>query len=85
MPSEIGYNKRWHDVKSNLCHIDSYIHCSLCLKDSGDDPYTQKLEVGWTKWGIQLWCREHNVNMIHMDFEDMKHPADTTRDNMWSK
>ena len=64
---------------SNLSHIQSYLHCGLCLDESGDDPYTQKLEFGWTKWGIQAWCREHDANIIHVDFEGAQHPGDTTR------
>ena len=64
---------------SNLSHIQAFLHCSLCLDESGDDPYTQKLEFGWTKWGIQVWCREHNANIIHIDFEGAKHPGDESR------
>ena len=120
MPSEIGYNTRWKDVKSNLNHIEAYVHCSMCLEEwekfgkkypneyegiYPDDWANIKNEVerdkrakeynsfvrnghydfGWTKWGLQVWCPVHNVNIIHIDFEDMSHPADTTKDNTWCK
>ena len=38
-----------------------------------------RYDVAWTKWGIQVWCPEHNVNVIHIDFEGHTHIADTTR------
>jgi hypothetical protein len=34
-----------------------------------------RLEVGWTPIGIQVWCKRHNVNVIHIDLEGTKHPA----------
>ena len=38
-----------------------------------------RYDVAWTKWGIQVWCPEHNVNVIHIDFEGHTHIADTSR------
>jgi hypothetical protein len=32
-------------------------------------------EVGWTELGIQVWCKRHGINIIHVDFENQKHPA----------
>ena len=37
-----------------------------------------QLEVGFTKLGIQVWCRRHGVNVLHMDFKGRKFPANTT-------
>ena len=37
--------------------------------------YEQQLEVGSTPIGIQVWCLRHDVNVIHVDFEGHKHPA----------
>jgi len=39
----------------------------------------QSVQVGWTKEGIQDWCKRHDCNMIHIDFEGKQHPADLTR------
>ena len=64
---------------SNLNNIVGYIHCGICLEETGDKPYHQRIQVGWTKFGIQVWCNLHDVNMMHMDFEGSKHRADQTR------
>ena len=64
---------------SNLNNIVQYIHCGMCLEETGDKPYHPLLEVGWTKFGMQIWCRIHDVNIMHMDFEGSKHYADQTR------
>ena len=39
-----------------------------------------RLDVGWTEWGLQVWCRRHQANVIHMDFEGEQHMATTTRE-----
>ena len=60
--------------------IEMYLHCKQCL--------TQKplgvsmaewgtYDVGWTRLGIQVWCKKHNSNILHMDFQGQKHPAIT--------
>jgi hypothetical protein len=35
-------------------------------------------EVGFTKIGIQIWCKRHEINILHIDFEGQKHPASLT-------
>lgn len=59
--------------------IRSFIHCGECIKslppDTSPREY-QQLEIGWTEQGIQIWCRRHNLNVMHMDFEGRKHPAE---------
>ena len=61
--------------------IRLYLHCAKCgaerlaelsIKEFAD------LEVGWTEQGIQVWCKRHNCNVIHIDFEGSKHPANDT-------
>ena len=45
----------------------------------GYSPQTwSQLEIGWTRLGIQVWCRRHELNILHMDFEGHKHPARTS-------
>ena len=73
----------------NTNEIVAFIHCGLCLKELQDivartgqaqSPRTYtRFEVGWTKLGLQVWCRRHEVNVLHMDFEGTKHPANTSR------
>ena len=30
-----------------------------------------RFEVGWTNQGFQVWCTRHNINVIHIDFDDI--------------
>lgn len=73
----------------NSNEIVAFIHCGLCLEElkaiiertgQSQSPRTYtRFEVGWTKVGIQVWCRRHEVNVLHMDFEGLRHPANTTK------
>lgn len=62
--------------------IKMYMHCARCL---GDRPPTvspadySQLDIGWTDHGLQVWCRRHDCNVLHVDFEGVKHPASTSR------
>ncbi len=49
--------------------IESYFHCRLCLEE-GCSP--QALEVGWTEQGVQVWCRGHQRNVVHIDFRGQR-------------
>ena len=69
---------KWEHV-SNAQSIDAFLHCGLCLNETEDKPYQPWIEAGWTKWGIQIWCRIHDVNIMHMNFEGSKHIADVSR------
>ncbi|HEV2329212.1 MAG TPA: hypothetical protein VGY56_10530 [Verrucomicrobiae bacterium] len=60
--------------------IQVYFHCKQCIAElpPGTSPreYAQ-LEVGWTELGIQVWCKRHEYNVAHIDFEGLKFPANT--------
>lgn len=67
---------------SNEDSIESFMHCELCLKARPPDQSPmewQRIQVGWTVQGLQVWCVRHNCNIVHIDFEGQKHPAITTR------
>jgi len=67
---------------SNKLSIHAFLHCSLCLQELPDGQSPQqfsRLDVGWTPHGLQVWCRRHGVNVLHVDFEGAQHPADTSR------
>jgi hypothetical protein len=34
------------------------------------------LDVGFTARGFQVWCRRHDVNVVHLDFEGGRPRAD---------
>lgn len=62
--------------------IGLYFHCAQCMAEKPADVTPQnfaQLECGWTERGFQVWCKRHQCNVIHVDFEGVKHPADTTR------
>ncbi|MED5324312.1 MAG: hypothetical protein VYB91_05810, partial [Pseudomonadota bacterium] len=37
------------------------------------------IDVGFTNWGLQIWCRRHQVNIVHIDFGGAQLPADFRR------
>lgn len=58
--------------------IVTFLHCAMCLEEvpAGESMRDWAMvEVGFTVEGIQLWCRRHNANVIHLDFEDRLIPA----------
>ncbi len=64
--------------------ISQFIHCAQCLREfpqalrqDGIMSYAdyQEIEVGFTDVGIQVWCKRHNRNIVHFDFEGMSHPT----------
>lgn len=72
----------------NSNNILQYLHCGMCLDELLNNPKLKsqfspqtysRLECGWTKLGFQVWCYRHNVNVLHVDFEGVKHTANTTR------
>lgn len=63
-------------------NITAYLHCGLCLKElpQGVSPKDwARTSVGWTREGLQVWCIRHEVNILHVNFEGVKHPATTSR------
>ena len=58
--------------------IAAFFHCGKCLEEKPDDLSPRDwaaLEVGWTKLGLQVWCKRHDLNVCHIDFQGQKHPA----------
>ena len=50
--------------------IKLYVHCKQCFQEM--PTYQQDLEIGWTEKGLQVWCRWHDMNVMHLDFEGRK-------------
>lgn len=64
----------------NILSIGSYIHCAKCIVELPKDQSPQQygsLELGWTKLGLQVWCKRHKCNVMHIDFQGQAHPANT--------
>ena len=63
--------------------ITQHVVCAKCeeeylcgLTDSSSLQDYTKLDVGFTCIGIQVWCRRHHANVVHVDFEGQKLKAD---------
>ncbi len=58
--------------------IEIFITCALCCEEVPEGVSMQEFgmnECGWTEEGFQVWCRRHDANIVHVDFEGQKHPA----------
>lgn len=58
--------------------ISSYIHCTKCLAEKPDNTSPSnwaRLAIGLTKEGLQVWCKRHEMNVVHIDFQGHRHPA----------
>ena len=71
----------------NTKEITGFLHCGLCIEEfqAGAGGFEAprdyaRLEIGWTKDGLQVWCMRHECNVVHMDFEGATHPANATRE-----
>ena len=62
-------------LPTNELSIVLYLHCKRCLEGE----LSQNIEVGWTELGLQVWCKNHEINIVHIDFEGQSHPANVTR------
>ena len=72
-------------VEALSLSIDSYVACTKCAKELADiEPKISlqdyaAIDVGFTNWGLQVWCRRHQVNIVHLDFGGQQLPADFRR------
>ena len=65
--------------------ISQYVVCSKCADELPHLNPPQSLQdyaamdVGFTEYGVQVWCRRHKSNIVHIDFQGAKLPADFRR------
>ena len=65
--------------------ITQYVVCSKCADELAALSPPQSLQdyaamdIGFTDYGIQVWCRRHRANIVHIDFQGAKLPADFRR------
>jgi hypothetical protein len=64
-------------------HITHPIVCAKCeaeqLEGRSDAASLRDygaLEAGFTARGLQIWCRRHDLNVCHIDFEGRRLEAD---------
>ncbi len=58
-----------------LDEIIMFFHCAKCLEEMprGESPRTfQRIQTGWTKKGIQIWCVRHDREVVNLDFLGQK-------------
>lgn len=73
-------NKKDRPIPSTN-EIVRFLHCGHCLKGlpPGKSPREwASVEVGFTILGIQVWCKRCERNILHMDFQGKKFPANTS-------
>ena len=69
----------------NTNEITAFAHCCLCLEEMGATEIGcspreyAELEVGFTDLGLQIWCKRHECNILHIDFEGHRHPTNDSR------
>ena len=70
-------------VENLFKQISQQIVCSKCeeefLAGTTDSRTLQdytKLDVGFTESGLQVWCRRHDTNVVHIDFKGRELKAD---------
>ena len=64
--------------------IVMFFHCGGCLGHVpvGKTPREwSSIEAGWTERGLQVRCKRCDENIVHVDFEGQKHPANTSRED----
>ena len=72
----------------NTNKITTFLHCAKCINELQEKAQKKEIiaspkmyaryEVGYTPIGIQVWCLRHNCNILHMDLEGQKHPANVS-------
>ena len=72
-------------VEALSLNIDSYVVCSKCAEEVAHikpkislQDYAS-VDIGFTRWGLQVWCRRHQTNIAHVDFNGQQLYADFRR------
>lgn len=60
-------------MEKEKLEIEAYIHCGRCLDElpKGESPASfARLNVGYTTFGIQVWCVRHDCNVVNITATD---------------
>lgn len=55
--------------------IEMFFHCKKCLEELPPDTSPRewvRIEAGWSKRGLQIWCVRHEMNITHVDLMGQK-------------
>ena len=69
---------------AHLAHAITHpLVCARCAEevangqtDAGSMRHYSALDVGFTDRGLQVWCRRHQLNVVHVDFAGQALEAD---------
>ncbi len=62
-------------MKKKKSAIKLFIHCKKCMSEKPEDLSPSEYastETGWTDKGVQIWCKRHDENIVHLDFMGQK-------------
>ena len=85
MTTKTTYNPIKREIPTTMS-IVAFIHCGMCLDEwKADDSLNSRLsprdytsyEVGYTALGLQVWCKRHEANVVHVDFQGLRLPGNT--------
>ena len=65
-----------YNITENLVCNQCYEEYCAGLTDSRSLQQYSTLDVGLTDIGLQVWCRRHDVNVVHVDFGGKRLDAD---------
>lgn len=68
----MGTKQAQHREIPNSNMIECFFHCIKCINEIPANTSPRdwaSLEVGWTDLGLQVWCKRHEMNVIHIDFD----------------
>lgn len=63
-------------IKEPLVCSQCFDEMSKGLTDKASLQDYALFDVGFTDMGIQVWCRRHDLNVVHIDFDGMTPEAD---------
>jgi hypothetical protein len=70
-------------MKHLLYSITDPVVCAKCADEfasGGTDAASLRdyvtVDVGFSDQGVQVWCRRHELNVVHIDFDDARPNAD---------
>ena len=59
---------------NNSPEIVQYLHCKKCMDELPDDVSPQEykdLEVGFTEYGLEVWCLRHQERVVYLNLYDI--------------
>ena len=65
-----------HSIREPLVCAQCYDDVAQGYTDAASLQDYARLDVGFTDKGLQVWCRRHDLNVVHIDFDGLMPEAD---------